>query len=168
MADNIETTLTEISINNQQTKESKMKNIYTMSETELLYAILWETTDVVAALIDQGADINKKNKRGETALMIAIEDGDARLAYILIEKGANVNEKNGETTALMLASARNYDCIVTKLIEKGAKLDETDENGETALDFVDRVPQDDIYNWYPDPAKTRSVLLKAGAKSGDS
>lgn len=50
--------------------------------------------DVVRALLDGGADINRRNDKGETALHLAAKAGDIDSAKLLIERGANVNAKD--------------------------------------------------------------------------
>ena len=86
-----------------------------MSATELMYAILWNTTDVVAALIDEGADMNKKDEYGNTALMVAIIDRDILLADVLIEKGAKIDEKQQPSADEI---AKNLDATRDQLLSE--------------------------------------------------
>src|SRR5579875_448163 len=70
----------------------------------------------VLDLISTGADVNAKNKWGETALMLAAQHGRAEAVKILIEAKADVNAKNkwGET-ALMFAAEHSHIGIVDLL-----------------------------------------------------
>jgi ankyrin repeat protein len=44
---------------------------------------------VVAYLLDKGAQINDRDARGRTALMIAAEGGHAEIAALLVARGAD-------------------------------------------------------------------------------
>ena len=60
---------------------------------------------IVEALIQAGADVNKADNNGATALMIASEDGHAATVEVLIQAGADVDKAaNNGATALMIAS----------------------------------------------------------------
>ncbi|UCE71194.1 MAG: ankyrin repeat domain-containing protein, partial [Nitrospiraceae bacterium] len=62
-------------------------------------------TEKVNSLIKDGANVNEKDKSGETALMAAALMGNTEIVIRLLEHGADVNAKdmNGET-ALMAAA----------------------------------------------------------------
>lgn len=76
-----------------------------------------------------GDDINAKNTRQETALILTAVNGDIDTARQLIEKGALLNETNmaGET-ALVVAIRFRHTELAALLIDKGADL-----NVQTAL-----------------------------------
>ena len=91
-------------------------------------------------LIEKNADINAKDRDGETALMRACEQGHDTVVKQLIEKNADINatRDNGKT-ALMYACYHGHSEIVTQLIEKNADINAKDGYGETAYDYaVDR------------------------------
>ena len=67
-------------------------------------AAKYERWAVVPLLLEKRADINAKNKNGETALMIAAKYGEEAVIQLLLEKGADTKVKNKEgETALMIA-----------------------------------------------------------------
>jgi ankyrin repeat protein len=55
-------------------------------------------------LIGLGANIDTTNRAGETALIIAVQQRDVRLAKLLLERGANPDR----TDAVAGYSARDY------------------------------------------------------------
>jgi len=60
--------------------------------------------EVVQALLEAGADVNAKNKNGETSLHLAAKNGHANLIGTLLDAGANIDEHNtSNNTALDLA-----------------------------------------------------------------
>lgn len=79
-------------------------------------ATMFDQKKMVEDLIDAGADVNKIEGAGKTALMFAAEDGYIALLKLLIDVGANVNavDKNGET-ALIKAEKRNQKEVVNYL-----------------------------------------------------
>ena len=79
--------------------------------------------NIAEILIKKGVNLNLQDKKGDTALMMAIIRGLANIAELLIKKGADITlqNTNGET-ALTLAIYKNQIKIIKLLIKKGAKL----------------------------------------------
>ncbi len=87
--------------------------------------------------IAAGADVNFKNKRGETALYRASGDGRADIVALLIKSGADVNTKtNSNNTALMSAVQNRRVNVVQLLIEKGADVNAKNDSGATATNLA--------------------------------
>ncbi|MDR1349957.1 MAG: ankyrin repeat domain-containing protein [Zoogloeaceae bacterium] len=60
----------------------------------LHYAAFSGHPDLVAKLLEQGADIDARSPGGATPLMMAIYDGKQEVARLLIERGANPKVRN--------------------------------------------------------------------------
>ncbi|MCL2103738.1 MAG: ankyrin repeat domain-containing protein [Kiritimatiellaeota bacterium] len=96
--------------------------------TLLMHAVKCGTVDEVKGLLSAGIDVNAKNERGETALLIASFAGtdawtDADIFKILLSAGADVNvmDKSGHTALYWVAMAGNTD-IVKMLLIAGANV----------------------------------------------
>jgi len=76
----------------------------------------------VKQLLKQGADVNAKDKYGNTALMIAAISGHTDTAKVLIDGGADVNAKDwSDDTALVLAIEGEHKDIVRLLKQTMAR-----------------------------------------------
>lgn len=86
-------------------------------------------------LIDNGANINTVDSHNKSALFIAAELGQNRIAKMLIEKGADTNLKSMlYSTPLHQASGyRGSSEMVKLLIENGADVNAKDSKGNTPL-----------------------------------
>ena len=62
----------------------------------LTWAAMMGQTEAAELLLQQGADINGKNRDGNTALHLAVFLGHAETAELLLKSGANVNAKNDD------------------------------------------------------------------------
>ena len=77
--------------------------------------------------------ITQFDSSGRTPLYLAASDGRVSSCEALIQAGANVNTGKGRHTPLMEATSNGHERVVNLLICAGAKLDERDSQGETAL-----------------------------------
>jgi ankyrin repeat protein len=90
-------------------------------------------TAAVAALLQGGADVNMKDRRGgATPLMNAAAFGSVETIRLLLDKGADVNARSASNaTALMWAAADLEK--VRLLVDKGADVNAVSELGHTPL-----------------------------------
>lgn len=98
--------------------------------------------DRLKRLIREGADINRRDRYGQTALMIAAKNGRSCLVRFLVNLGAELNHTAKYTlTALMLAVLNGHVDIVRILVRAGADLKIQGTGapgfcGKTALDLA--------------------------------
>ena len=83
--------------------------------TPFMYAVLYTDVPTLRRLLKQGADPNRRNDAGATALMWAALDLEK--TRLLIASGANVNAKSDDArTPLMIAAGRAGAAAVVKLL----------------------------------------------------
>jgi len=110
---------------------------------------------VAKLLLDKGAAVDVVSKLlGDTALILAAQNGHEAVAALLLDKGAVVDAatKDGATarrgsristtacpggeygwTALMWAAQEGHEAVVKLLLDKGAAVDKALKDGHTAL-----------------------------------
>lgn len=92
--------------------------------------------EVIAQLIEQGADVNAKDKNGDTPLIKALQfEAEPGLIDLLMDAGADVSA-HGEFgyTALHEAASHSKNYIyIDQLIAAGANIEATRDNGATPL-----------------------------------
>jgi hypothetical protein len=103
-------------------------------ETVLHLAVKNNHKAICELLVSHGADVNKVNKFGWTALRMAC---DIEMYKFLIEKGTNVNVQSSQLrTILMDAASHGKDEICGLLLANGARIDMADKGGRTALKWA--------------------------------
>ncbi|MGM9968071.1 MULTISPECIES: ankyrin repeat domain-containing protein [unclassified Rummeliibacillus] len=100
----------------------------------LLNAVHQQDVYAVKKLIRSGADLDQRNERGRTPLMIATYNNDVEIAKILIATGADVNiQDDMHNTPFLYAAAEGYLDILKLSTKAGANPTSTDRYGNTAL-----------------------------------
>ena len=85
----------------------------------------------------QGANMNSRNRTGESLLMMAIKAGHVDIAHYLLDKGANVNVANtSKVTPLMAAAFAGDLNMATRLIDKNADIHAVDQLKKTAMVYA--------------------------------
>ena len=91
----------------------------------------------VAGCLDAGANVNAKNEKKRTALMMAAKYGHKSMVRLLLGKGAEVDAiDEAGMTALMLAAQCGHSHIVQMLYVAGANINTVSNTGWSALMFA--------------------------------
>lgn len=114
-----------------------------------------KTLKGAASLIKKGADIEAKDVKGSTPLIVASEYGNEAMIKYLLESGANLEAANANGwRALHMAAYCGEINSMALLIKEGAEIESKSKKGATALHAATVAGKADAVN----------VLLKSGAK----
>ena len=103
-------------------------------ETPIMAAVLYRRVDFLRELIAAGADPNKTNSYGITALMNSAGRGYKEMTEILLKAGARVNDEDKDGSTALMRAARDGDLeTVELLLQAGANLHQKDKAGKTAF-----------------------------------
>ena len=90
---------------------------------------------ILSILIQRGGDVNVREKKGKTAVMIAAENGRDDCMHILAAAGANLDQRDNERNVpLTTAASLGYKDTVRKLILNGASIRVRDDQRYNALE----------------------------------
>ena len=93
------------------------------SHPPLIQAACFKSIDIVKILLAQGADVNRPDRLGNTALFYSCKDSLEIITKLLLQAGADLNIENSDKeTALVYAAWGGSIEIVKLLISYGAKL----------------------------------------------
>ncbi|XP_034094823.1 KN motif and ankyrin repeat domain-containing protein 1-like isoform X1 [Gymnodraco acuticeps] len=84
-------------------------------QTALMLAVSHGRTDMVRALLDQGADVNLQDDEGSTALMCSSEHGHAHIVRLLLAQDhcdATLNDSDDSTALSIALEAGHHDIAV--------------------------------------------------------
>lgn len=109
-------------------------------DTPLHYAVKFKREKPFLMLLDRKAAINTVDNYGTTPLSAAIQVKQYKMAEILVEKGADFNLANsaGVTPLMFAANGAKYPApeMVKFLLNKGAKVNDLDNEGRSALFYA--------------------------------
>lgn len=115
--------------------------LYRDMHCELLNAAAESDAPKALAAISNGADINHRNGKGWTPLIVASFNGSINVVNLLISEGADVNKTNYKgTTPLMYAMTHyeetNQRLVFDALVDSGANLGLRDFRGYSIKDYA--------------------------------
>lgn len=118
--------------------------------------------------LKKGGDINAKNHRGHSLLMLAAYNDEVEAAKFLIENGASVDSFDGGGNSILMGVAfKGFTQMAKLLLEAGASPSHINSHGLTAADFakvfgrheVVALLSEDAPNW-KDPFKVAAKVVK--------
>ena len=108
----------------------------------------------VKIMIQEGADVNTTDKRGNNVLFYASENGYENIVNIFLHAGAHVNHTNRVGSgALRVAVVNGHDRVASLLIQAGADVNKKKKDGRRPLSEAVRYGR----------VKCAKLLLAAGA-----
>jgi len=88
-------------------------------------------------LLNKGVPIDARDENGNSALIIACQNGQGRLVKLLVRSGADPNMQNKRgNTALHFAVLFKFDVIADFVIKHGARTDIRNVDGLTCYEFI--------------------------------
>jgi ankyrin repeat protein len=85
----------------------------------LQYAAFLGKTDVIGALLDEGADPNAPSQTHPPPIILAAERGHLAVVTLLVDRGANINESYQQWTALRAAQQRGHGPVIQYILAHG-------------------------------------------------
>jgi ankyrin repeat protein len=88
-------------------------------------------------LLDHGAEVDKADREGATALYAAAWNKSQECVSLLLSYGASTDRAdNKRRTALWFAAKKGYQVVAELLVESGAGIEIADRDGKTAIDIA--------------------------------
>lgn len=108
-------------------------------EGELAAAVSRDDIEQARQLISAGANVNRKESNGKTALFAAVENSNLEMIELLLNSGAKVNVRSKEKeTALMQIDDDAPPELIRLLVRYGADVNRVSNDGDTVLIRVAR------------------------------
>uniref|UniRef100_A0A7S0HBL6 Uncharacterized protein n=1 Tax=Hanusia phi TaxID=3032 RepID=A0A7S0HBL6_9CRYP len=122
------------------------------STTPLHLAVILQDVDLVRMFISHKADVTSKDHDGQTPLHVAALTGNAEITGMLVEAAKELQQLVDEKTvkgysAIYLACWRGHLEVAQLLHSKGAKLNQTDNEGRTMISRARDWNQTRVLEW---------------------
>lgn len=102
--------------------------------TPLTLAIATGCTHIAGALIEGGAQVDRRSASGNFPLLVAISTDDPTLANLLLDRGAALNVANSVGYhPIHMAARRNSTHILRRLVASGSPVDPVTNDADTPL-----------------------------------
>ncbi|XP_009291460.1 kinase D-interacting substrate of 220 kDa B-like isoform X3 [Danio rerio] len=129
----------------------KMNSLSTQS---LFSYVEEENLSAIKAHLDKYREVDTRSENGQTALMLASEQGSLEIVQELIRRGANIHLDDIDCwTALISAAKEGHTDVVKELLENNANVEHRDMGGWSAL----------MWAAYKGRVEVAGLLLEKGA-----
>lgn len=120
--------------------------------------------NLVALLLEKGADINLPTNTGITPLMATAISGRTEMLKSLIEKNAKINtvDRFGKTALMYGARPKNSDKVLAILLDNGVDINSVDNLGKSALFWAVQDNNDKSINFLISKGINVNLISKAG------
>jgi ankyrin repeat protein len=120
-------------------------------ETPLLHALEYGYLELAQILIENGADVNVRNRNQASPLQLATgRYGYFKIVGLLVAKGADINAQDsfGNTALFTTISSKTASTFSTSkfLIQRGAKVNIANTSGQTPLMIAANLPDEELSN----------------------
>jgi ankyrin repeat protein len=141
----------------------------------LIVAAYAGSEELVQTLLSRGVDKDAADKTGKTAIVYAAALGRSAIVEQLVAAGVSVNARYGnELTVLMWAAGHSDDVgdaaalsTVQSLVSKGARLDDADNRGRSAIMIAAELGHADIVAFLRKAGAATTLRDSAGATALD-
>jgi cytohesin len=126
-------------------------------------AVQYKNIEEVRRHLNDGANPNQKDDKGQSSLHYAAQSGYTEVAQALIDRGAIVNSKDNEgRTPLHVAAESGHAPMIDLLVTQGAQVHSKDKNGRVALHYTVLGSTNDIF--LGSKSEATLMLLSRGSK----
>lgn len=119
---------------------------YSLDDRLLSYASFGNRVESVQELLEKGANIEAKDKYGQTPLILAAWAGHTDIVRLLLDKGANIEAVGVPGTALAAAAGMAHPDTVRLLLERGANIEGNSPGGNSPLNSAVRISNIETIN----------------------
>lgn len=98
------------------------------------FTMVPENTTVIGALLDSGANLNVRDRYGDTPLILAIWSGEREVARLLLTRGADIYavDKKGQTAWRLSYLFQDHESMEV-MATRGVDINQQDSAGNCAL-----------------------------------
>ena len=129
------------------TEGANLQATNTRGDTALLLAARLDFRTVARLLLDAGANADSRDKDGHSPLAVASKKGNGELCCELVNNGAEVDDAISFFAPLGNAADAGDIHLLSRLVQIGALVKETDEHGFTVLHSAVSHAQLDVAKW---------------------